>query len=186
MEQRRSAPHPFSRPQTSQVSHDPRFAPIPPPPYTSQSTAQRMNIPVHSDPFLRRGNEQDHLRTSPPSTNPPQVYNFPSNSQLTANLFPGSSDFANIAQPRRNSYGSATPFGDGGTDRYGSRIIPGTQVSWTVSLLPDQVAARLSLAVKRFRHRYSPTPFHMLSFSFHSSAAFPLGRISQYFLPSNG
>ena len=135
MDQRRSAPHPFSRLQTSQTSHDPRFAPIPPPPYSSQPIAQKTNIPINSDPFFRRGSEQDQLRRSPPSTNPPRTYNFPSNPQLTANIFPGSSDFANIAQPRRNSYGSAIPFGAGGFDRYGTRIISGTRIFWSLSLL---------------------------------------------------
>ena len=134
MDQRRSGPHPFSRPPTNQSPHDARFAPIPPPPYILQPTTQRRtDIPHSNDPFLRRRNEHEDKRTSPPVATSPRGYAFPSNTQLTANLFPGASDFANIiAQPRRNSY-SATPFGVGGADLYGTRIASGTWIKKSLS-----------------------------------------------------
>ena len=135
MDQRRPAPHPFSRPQTSQPFHETRFAPIPPPPYTSQSTTHSNATHHNGDPFLRRRNEQQNPRTSPVPAEPPRPYAFVNNPQLTANLFPGASDFANIAQQRRNSYGSATPFGAGGIDRYGPRTASGERVLGNIHLL---------------------------------------------------
>lgn len=160
MDQRRSAPHPFSRPPSSQPSHDPRFAPIPPPPYTSQSATHRAEIPHASDPFLRRRNEHEDQRRSPP-TNPTRPYTFPIHSQLNANPFSDASDFANIAQPRRNSYGSAAPFDARLADRYGSRITSGTCfVSYTRVFTRVLVSIYLSptskLLLSLFMHACPP------------------------------
>ena len=58
--------NPFARPLSQSSARDPRQAPIPPPPYTLQAPAHRLQPSLNNDPFLPRRNERDESRQEPP------------------------------------------------------------------------------------------------------------------------
>ena len=65
MDSRNNLQHPFARPLSQSSAHDPRQAPIPPPPYTLQAPTHRLQPSLNNDPFLPRRNERDEPRQEP-------------------------------------------------------------------------------------------------------------------------
>ena len=120
MDQRQSAQHPYSRPQPQPLSRDVRYAPIPPPPYSSQSVSARQELPQQNGPFLQQRNDIDRTRT-PPVTDQNRPYRHPMTSQYPPNPFSASrspvADY-NHNHPRRGSKGSGAEYGNGSGDRY--------------------------------------------------------------------
>ena len=120
MDQRQSAQHPFSRPQPLPLSRGARYAPIPPPPYSSQQLPTRQELPQQAGSFLHPRNEIDRTR-SPPVTDQNRLYRHPMTSQYPPNPFSAAhSPVAEINQhhARRGSKGSGAEYGNGGADRY--------------------------------------------------------------------
>lgn len=113
MDPRHSAQHPFSRPPSHQTLRDSRFAPIPPPPYSSQQSAMPADSLHGNDPFLRRRNERDDYRTSSPLSNQTQPYTLP-NTPNTPN-YTASPLFSPAI---RDTQTSRTPYGNGRSERY--------------------------------------------------------------------
>ena len=74
MDSRNSLQHHFPPPLTQSSVRDPRQAPIPPPPYTLQAPAHRLQPSLNNDPFLPRRNERDESRQEPPKPSPQGPY----------------------------------------------------------------------------------------------------------------
>lgn len=111
MDPRHSAQHPFSRPPSHPTIHESRFAPIPPPPYSSQQSSMPSDLLHGNDPFLRRRNEREReredYRTSSPISNRTQPYTLPNTPSYTASpLFPSA---IRDTQPSRTPYGNGRP-----------------------------------------------------------------------------
>ncbi|KAF6230522.1 hypothetical protein HO133_004866 [Letharia lupina] len=68
MDPRNNLQNPFARPLSQSSARDPRQAPIPPPPYTLQAPAHRLQPSLNNDPFLPRRNERDESRPEPPKS----------------------------------------------------------------------------------------------------------------------
>lgn len=107
MDPRHSTQHPFSRPPSHQAIRESQFAPIPPPPYSSQQSTMPTDSLHGNDPFLRRRNEHDNYRTSPPISNPTQPYTLSNTpSYTTSPLF---TPTIRDTQLSRTSYGNGRP-----------------------------------------------------------------------------
>ncbi|KAI4229496.1 MAG: hypothetical protein L6R36_000855 [Xanthoria steineri] len=95
-----SAPsqHHLSRPHSQQDLRDPRYAPIPPPPFSARPTSARPEILHSGDPFLQR-----RIETSDPHRNSiqSQSYGFANNSSYAA----ASNGLQGHEPTRRGSYG---------------------------------------------------------------------------------
>lgn len=120
MDQRQSAQHPFSRPQPLPLSRDVRYAPIPPPPYSSQQLPARQELAQQPGSFLHPRNEIDRTRT-PPATDQNRLYRHPMTSQYPPNPFSAAhSPVAEFSQnhARHGSKGSGAEYGNGSADRY--------------------------------------------------------------------
>lgn len=107
MDPRHSTQHPFSRPPSHQPIRESQFAPIPPPPYSSQQSTMPTDSLHGNDPFLRRRNERDNYRTSSPISNPTQPYTLSNTpSYTTSPLFTST---IRDTQPSRTPYGNGRP-----------------------------------------------------------------------------
>lgn len=120
MDQRQPTQHPFSRPQQLPLSRDVRYAPIPPPPYSSQQLPARQDLPQQTGPFLHPRNDIDLTRT-PPVADQIRLYRQPMTSQYPPNPFTAAHspipDYSHN-HSRQGSKGSGAEYGNGGADRY--------------------------------------------------------------------
>ena len=128
MDSRQQPSHSFSRfnpqpqPPTQSLAFppDPRYAPIPPPPYSAHSTVIRHDLLPHNDPFLPRRHKVDAQtglaeQTKPYKYNPIPV--FPAKPFAASHI-----QSSNDIQPRRDSYGSVGTPANGRTDGYGQAV----------------------------------------------------------------
>ena len=74
MDSRNKIQHPFPPPLPQSSVRDPRQAPIPPPPYTLQAPAHRLQPSLNDDPFIPRRNERDESRREQPKPSPHGPY----------------------------------------------------------------------------------------------------------------
>ncbi|KAL9015574.1 MAG: hypothetical protein Q9185_007038 [Variospora sp. 1 TL-2023] len=109
-----SAPtqHHPARPHSQQDARDPRYAPIPPPPYSTRPSSARPDIVHRGDPFLRRrvdiGEQPMH----------PQPYGYTIGSNYTTSSL-GTQALGEI---RRDDYGQVSRDRHDHTGQYGSRL----------------------------------------------------------------
>lgn len=97
---------PFSRQpaQPHSIAEDPRYPPIPPPPYSSQ----RQDLPPHNDPFFPRRQPYDNHAASPTKADQPPSYGVPP-PPYPPNPFAATHNHnVNDGRARRGSYDSNT------------------------------------------------------------------------------
>ena len=137
MDPRHPAPHPFSRPQlqphTQPQSHTlsqaPRFQPIPPSPYSSQSSVLRPDPPQIDHLFPRR---EPYEPFASPTTLPdkPRSYGFPPGPSIPPSLFtPKFSSDTNDGGLRRGSYGPNVAYNHTGREEQDMKNRNGMSIS---------------------------------------------------------
>ena len=134
MDPRRPAQHPFSRPQTHRTNSDVRFAPIPPPPYSSQPPAPRPESLHGNDPFFRRRNERESQPIISSAGTHPQSYVAPNAAPYNSSTLPRFSAMAvkdNSGQ--RGSQEVTLSSSQERDGRHSSRTLEGMHF-WTLSL----------------------------------------------------
>lgn len=97
--------HPFSRQpaQPHSIAEDPRYPPIPPPPYSSQ----RQDLPPHNDPFFPRRQQYENHAASPTKAEQPSSYGLPP-PPYPPNPFAATHNHnVNDGRARRDSYESS-------------------------------------------------------------------------------
>lgn len=127
MDSHNNLQNPFARPLSQSSARDPRQAPIPPPPYTLQAPAHRLQPSLNNDPFLPRRSERDDTRQEPPrplSQAPFALGSYPATSLSRE----GSGTTMEIRdRPQENSHSAPwmQRIGDGRADRYRHHVLEG-------------------------------------------------------------
>ncbi|KAI4149965.1 MAG: hypothetical protein LQ341_001202 [Variospora aurantia] len=103
--------HPV-RPHSQQDARNPRYAPIPPPPYSTRPSSARPDIVHSGDPFLRR---RVDIAEQPMH---PQRYGYPTGPNYTTS----SLGTQGLGEIRRDDYGQLSRDRHEHTGQYGSQL----------------------------------------------------------------
>lgn len=160
MESQHPTHHPFSRPHAHMnIPNIPnaQFPPIPPPPYSSSTSAPHTELLHRNDPFLRRRTERDHQQASSPTPGQPRTYMAATTSQYQANALAGPQTSARDAPNQSGRDGQDMSYGSGDSARHQAQLKPGT--------CDGQASSMVSCLISMKGNIHVALMLHLLAFS---------------------